>query len=145
MKVSQYGKCESFFECSRRNHQALWWNLLSWGPPQERKTQSYLMLQRISSLELPVSEIAAQINASQSWSNGHIFNCSEVTAWIRPSWSNCCKEPTTKGHHQLNRRDLLGPRNRINGHSSGGNLSFGLMSPNLRFLLPTAVSLWDAD
>ena len=32
----------SFFKCSRKNHQALWWNRHSWGPPQERKTQSYL-------------------------------------------------------------------------------------------------------
>ena len=45
-------------------------------PPQESKTQ-------ISSLELPASEIAAQINASQSSSNRHILilniNCSEET------------------------------------------------------------------
>ena len=33
---------ESFFKCSRKNHQTLWWNCLSWGPPQEWKTQSYL-------------------------------------------------------------------------------------------------------
>ena len=33
---------ERFFMGSRKNHQALWWNWLSWGPPQERKTQSYL-------------------------------------------------------------------------------------------------------
>ena len=91
----------------------IWWNCLSWGPPQERKTQSYLcydetgshedrhrkgrlrvtsammklalmrtatgkedselpLLQRIISLELPASEIAAQINASRSSSNRHI-------------------------------------------------------------------------
>ena len=31
-----------FLTCSRKNHQTLWWNWLSWGPPQERKTQSYL-------------------------------------------------------------------------------------------------------
>ena len=54
------------------------------------------LLQRISSLELPASEIAAQINASQSSSNRH--NCSEETVWIRPSLSNCCKETTSKGH-----------------------------------------------
>ena len=34
----------SFFKRSRKNHQALWWNWPSWGPPQERKTQSYLCL-----------------------------------------------------------------------------------------------------
>ena len=49
------------------------------------------LLQRISSLELPASEIAAQINPS---SNRYInINCSEG---IRPSWLNCCKETTTK-------------------------------------------------
>ena len=51
----------SFFKCSCKNHQALWWNWLSWGPPQES----------ISSLELPASEIAAQINASHIWINRH--------------------------------------------------------------------------
>ena len=59
-----------FFKCSCKNHQALWWNWLSWGPPQERKTQSYLCYR--GSLELPASEIAAQISASQSSSNRHI-------------------------------------------------------------------------
>jgi hypothetical protein len=44
---------------------------------------------------LPASEIAAQINASQTHLN---INCSEETVWIRPSRLNCCKETTTKGH-----------------------------------------------
>jgi hypothetical protein len=26
------------------------------------------------------------------------IHCSEETVWIRPSWSNCCKETTTKEH-----------------------------------------------
>ena len=56
-------------------------------------------LQRISSLELTAPQIAAQINASRSSSNWHLnINCSKETAWIRPSWSNCYKETTTKGH-----------------------------------------------
>jgi hypothetical protein len=33
---------DSFLKFSLKNHQALWRNWLSWGPPQERKTQSYL-------------------------------------------------------------------------------------------------------
>ena len=40
MNYSQYGKFQELWMCSRKNHQALWWNWLSWGPPQERKTQS---------------------------------------------------------------------------------------------------------
>ena len=59
---------------------------------------------------------------------------------IRPSWSNSCKEPTIK-RTPIIRRDLLGPRNTRHGHRPGGNLSFGLMSPNLTFLVATAVSM----
>ena len=40
--------------------------------PQEKEDPELPLLQRISSLELPASEIAAQINASQSSSNRHI-------------------------------------------------------------------------
>ena len=54
---------------------------------------------------------------------------------IRPSWSNCYKETTTK-RTPIIRRDLLGPRNTSDGHKTNGNLSFGLMSPNVRFLIP---------
>ena len=36
-----------------------------------KKDPELPLLQRISSLELPASEIAAQINASQSYSNRH--------------------------------------------------------------------------
>jgi hypothetical protein len=38
------------------------------------------LLQRVSSLEFPASEIAAQINVSQCSSNRHNINCSEETA-----------------------------------------------------------------
>ena len=41
------------------------------------------------------------------------INCSAETVWIRPSWSNCCKETTTKSTPII-RRDLLGPRNTDN-------------------------------
>jgi hypothetical protein len=60
-----YKRFESLFKCNRKNHQPLGWNWLSWGP-------EFPLLQRISSLELPASEMAAQINASQSSSNRHI-------------------------------------------------------------------------
>jgi hypothetical protein len=47
----------------------------------EKEDPEIPLLQRINSLELPASEIAAQINASQSSSNRHIkINCSEETA-----------------------------------------------------------------
>ena len=56
------------------------------------------LLQRTSSLELPASEIAAQINASQSSSNRHI-STSTVQRRLCESGHgrNCCKETTTKG------------------------------------------------
>jgi hypothetical protein len=57
------------------------------------------LLQRTSSLELPASEIAAQINISQSSSNRHI-SASTVQRRISPSWLNFCKETITKGHQK---------------------------------------------
>ena len=37
---------QSFYKCSRKNNQSLRRNCLSWGPPQERKTQSYICCRR---------------------------------------------------------------------------------------------------
>ena len=96
------------------------------------------LLQRISSLELTAPQTAAQINGSQSSSNRLLnSNCSEE---IRPSWSNCCKETITKGHQQ-EEETCLGKETRAMDIRPDGNLSFGLMSPKLRFLVPTAVIL----
>ena len=81
VNAEHFKNFKSFFKCSCKNHQVLWWNWLSWGPPQEKKTQSYFLIIR---------------------------------------------------------RDLLEPRNMSNGHETGENLSFSLMTPNLRFLVPTA-------
>jgi hypothetical protein len=50
-----------------QKHQAQWWNWLSWRLPQERMTQSYLCCRGY--VYYSYSEIAAQINASQSSSN----------------------------------------------------------------------------
>ena len=60
------------------------------------------LVQRISSLELPASEIAAQINASQSSSNRHI---STLTVQRRLSKSGlhgriAAKKPVLKDGHQ---------------------------------------------
>ena len=40
---------ESFFKCSRKNHQVKWWNWLSRGPPQKKEDPELPLLQRISS------------------------------------------------------------------------------------------------
>ena len=97
------------------------------------------LLQRISSLELTLSEISAQINASQSSSNRHLnINCADCV-------NQAFMVEFLQRNHYLKtsiiRRDLLGPRNTSNGHETGGNLSFGLMSSNMRFLVPIAMSL----
>ena len=68
VNTEHFKNFESFFKCSRKTHQPLWWNWLSWGPPQERKTQSYLCCTgKVHSSHQP--QIAAQINASQSSSD----------------------------------------------------------------------------
>ena len=74
------------------------------------------LLQRISSLELQASEIAAQINASQSSSNRHISTStvqrrlceSDLHGWIS------AKKPLLKDTN--NKKRLVGPRNTSNGH-----------------------------
>ena len=40
---------------------------------------------------------------------------------------------------------MFGTRNRGNGHQTSGNLHFGVMSPNLTFLVPLTMSLWYAE
>ena len=57
---------------SRKNHQALMMKLALMRTATGKADPALLLLQRISSLELQASEIAAQINASQSSSNRHI-------------------------------------------------------------------------
>jgi hypothetical protein len=72
------------------------------------------LLQRISSLALPDSEIAAQINASQSSSN---ISTSTVQRRLRESGLHgqiAAKKPLLKD--TVRTRDLLGPRNTSNGH-----------------------------
>jgi hypothetical protein len=105
-----------------------------------KKDPELPLLQRISSLELPASEITAQINASQSSSNRHI-STSTVQRRLRELDLHgriAAKKPLLKDTNNY-KKDLLGPRNMSSGHSTGGNLSFGLMSPNLRFLVPTSM------
>ena len=70
VNLEHFKTFESCFKCSRKNHQALWWNWLSWGPTRE--DPELPLLQRKSSLELTAPQIAAQINASHSSSDRHI-------------------------------------------------------------------------
>ena len=71
-----------------------------------KEDQELPLLQRISSLELPASKIAAQINASQSSSNTHI---STSTVQRRLCESGLHGQTAAEG-------DLLGPRNTSKGH-----------------------------
>ncbi|CDR00119.1 unnamed protein product [Oncorhynchus mykiss] len=95
------------------------------------------LLQRISSLELPASEIAAQINASQSSSKRHI---STSTVQMR-----LCKSGL---HGQIAAKIPLTPLLKDNNNKK--RLAWGIRpveicplvwSPNLRFLVQTVVSL----
>ena len=62
------------------------------------------LLQRKSSLELAASEMAAQINASQSSSNRHI-STSTVQEYVNQySWSNCCNTKTLLKNTNMKKR-----------------------------------------
>ena len=75
MKVSQYGKCQELLEFlqvqSQKPSSSMMKLALMWTATGKEDPELPL-LQRISLLDLPASEIAAQINASQSSSNGHV-------------------------------------------------------------------------
>ena len=69
VNAEHFKNFESFFKCSRKNAMmkvALMWTATGKEDPE------LPLLQRIRSLELPASQIAAQINASQSSSKRHI-------------------------------------------------------------------------
>jgi hypothetical protein len=80
---------------------------------------------RKGSPRVTAPQIAAQINYSQSSSKGHI-NCSEEAA----------KKPLL---NDTNKKILAWAKK--HGQWTGVNLFFGLMSPNWRLLVPTAVYL----
>ena len=87
---------ESFFKCSRKNHQTLWWNCLSWG--QGRKTQSYLYCRGYVHYSYQPQKLQPKWIFHRVQVTHLNINCSEETVWIRPSWSNCCRETTATGH-----------------------------------------------
>jgi hypothetical protein len=91
------------------------------------------LLQRISSLEFTAPQIAAQINASQSSSNRHISTSTVQRRLLESGLHGriVAKKPLLK---DTNKKKRL-------GHLTSENLSFGLMSSNLRFLVPTAMTL----
>ena len=75
MKVSQYGKVKelsTFLQGQSQKPSSTMTKLALVRTATGMEDPELPLLQRISSLELPASEIAAQINASQSSSNRHI-------------------------------------------------------------------------
>ena len=75
MKVSQSGKCEElwkFLQVQSQKPSSAMMKPALMRTGTGKEDPKLLLLQEISSLELPASEIAAQINASQSSTNRHI-------------------------------------------------------------------------
>ena len=87
---------ESFFKCCRKTISAMM-KLALMRTPQERKTQSCLCCNdkfiRVTSLR--------NCSSNKCFTEFKYISTSTVhrrLLEIRPSWSNCCKETTTKGH-----------------------------------------------
>ena len=80
---------ESFFKCSRKKTSSTMMKLALMRTATGMEDPELPLLHRISSLELPVSEIAAQINDSQSSSNRHI-STSTVQRRLRESSLHGC-------------------------------------------------------
>ena len=79
------------------------------------------------------------------WQTHLNINCSEETAWIRPLWLNSCNNKKTLLKDTNNKKRLAWAKKHVRWTLDRENLSFGLMSANLRDLFPTAVSLWDTE
>ena len=94
------------------------------------------LLQWISSLDLPASEIASQINASRSLRR-HI-STSTVQRRLRESGLHGWVV-ATKPLKDTNKKTCLGQETQSMDIRPLESCPFGL-SPNLRFLVPTAVS-----
>ena len=119
MKVSQYRKFQELQLQSQKPSSAMM-KLAIMRTITGKEDPELPLLQRISSLELPASEIVAQINTSE-FRNGHISTStvqrrlceSGLHGWI------AAKKPQLNDTNKKKRR-------------AGGNLSFGLTSTNLR-------------
>jgi hypothetical protein len=125
VNTEHFKNFESFFKCSRKTHQALWWNWLSWGPPQEWKT-----LRIISLVTSQNKCFRVQVTDT---SQHQLFR------GIRPSW-NFDKETTTKGHRK-EEETCLGQETQAMEIRPVKMCT--LVSPNWRLMVLTAVSLWD--
>ena len=113
MKVSQYGK---IIQVQLQKPSSAMMKLALMRTAIGVEDPVLPLLQRISSLEFPGSEIAAQINASQSSSNRHI-STSTVQRRMRESGLHGripTKKPLLKD--TVNKKRLAGPRNMSNGH-----------------------------
>ena len=104
------------------------------------------LLQRISSLEWPASDIAAQINASQCSSNRHI-STSTVQRRLRESVLHgqiAAKKPPLK---DTNKKKKLAWAKKHDRRTLDWWKSVILVwwVQILRFLVPTTVSQWDAE
>ena len=69
MKISQYGKCQKKLT---QKPSSVMMKLALMRTATGKEDPELPLLQRVSSLEIPASEIAAQLNASQCSSNRHI-------------------------------------------------------------------------
>ena len=72
MKVSQHGTFLKFLQVQSQKPSSAMMKLTLMRTATEKEDPELALLQRIRTLALPASEIAAQINASQSSSNRHI-------------------------------------------------------------------------
>ena len=112
---------QSFFNCSRKNHQALWCNWLSWGPPQNRKTQSYLCC-RISSLEF----IRVRVTSLRNYSPNKCFTEFKLNEtsqhqlfrgdYMNQAFMDELLQRNNNKRTPIRIKDLLWPRNTSNGH-----------------------------
>ena len=135
MKVSQYGTFQEllkFIQVQSQKPSSAMMKLALMRTATGMEDPELPLLQRINSLELPASEIAAQINASQSSSNRHI-STSTVQRRLRESGLHgriSAKKPLLKD----TKKKRLAWANKHKQWTLD-------RSPNLRFLVPTAVSL----
>ena len=106
VNTEHFKSFESFLKCSHKNHQALWWNWLSMRTATGMEDPESPLLQRISSLELPASEIAALINASLSSSNRHL-STSIVQRRLRESGDHGQNHGTKSLLNDINKKKRL--------------------------------------
>ena len=86
MKVSQSGKCQEllkFLQVQSLKPSSALMKLALMRTATGKEEPELSLLQRISSLEVPASEIAAQINASRSSSNRRLLDVAGLANYYR--------------------------------------------------------------